>query len=53
MPKVVRVSEGNAKYVPGIRVAGRWLEQYGFKLGDDVVLQASEGRIEITKTQRR
>ncbi len=49
MPKVVRISEGNAKYVPGIRVAGKWLEEYGFKLGDSVVLTPGPGRIEITK----
>ena len=46
--KVVEFPQGGAE-VPAIRVAGRWLERFGFALGDDVVLRASQGKIVITK----
>lgn len=35
--------------VPAVRVAGKWLERFGFRLGDGVVLTASPGRIVISK----
>jgi len=37
--------------VPSIRVAGKWLERFGFKLGDEVVLTANQGQIVITKKE--
>lgn len=46
--KVVEFPQGGAE-VPAIRVAGRWLERFGFALGDDVVLRARQGKIVITK----
>lgn len=36
-------------YVAGIRVAGKWLKEAGFELGDRVELKADKGRIEIRK----
>ena len=41
----------NGNRVPSIRVAGRWLERFGFELGDQVILTATEGEILITKKQ--
>jgi len=35
--------------VPAVRVAGKWLERFGFRLGDEVVLTASPERIVISK----
>jgi hypothetical protein len=35
--------------VPSIRVAGKWLDQFGFQLGDPVILTAAEGRLVIKK----
>ena len=35
--------------VPSVRVAGKWLERFGFKLGGKVILTATEGRILITR----
>jgi hypothetical protein len=37
--------------VPSIRVAGKWLERFGFVVGDEVILAATEGRILITKKE--
>lgn len=35
--------------VPSIRVAGKWLNQFGFQFGDSVILTAAEGRLVIKK----
>ena len=37
------------EYVPSVRVAGKWLKNFGFALGDEVVLVATEGKIIIVK----
>ena len=39
----------NDNYVPGIRVAGKWLAVHGFPYGTEVQLTASEGRIIIER----
>ena len=39
----------NGDRVPSIRVAGKWLERFGFVPGDEVILTATEGEILITK----
>ncbi len=39
----------NGGSVPSVRVAGQWLERFGFRLGDTVTLTADEGRIVITR----
>jgi hypothetical protein len=46
--KVVQFPQ-NDNYVPGIRVAGRWLAELGFPYGTEVQLTASEGRIIIER----
>lgn len=46
--KVVAFPQGGGS-VPSIRVAGRWLERFGFSLDDEVVLRASPGKIVITR----
>lgn len=37
------------KHVPSVRVAGKWLERFGFELGDEVILTAAKGRILIKR----
>ena len=39
-------------YVPAIRVAGNWLKEAGFELGDAVILEASPKRIAIKRERR-
>ena len=36
---------------PGRDRAGKLLERYGFHIGDQVVIKASDGRIKITKVK--
>ncbi len=53
MEKTLRVVSfpQRSEYVPSVRVAGKWLRQFGFSLGDEVVLVATEGKILITKKE--
>jgi len=37
--------------VPSIRVAGKWLQKFGFELGDEVTLSAKQGRIVIARKE--
>jgi hypothetical protein len=37
--------------VPSIRIAGRWLNQFGFELGDEVILVADRGKLVIKKKE--
>ncbi len=46
---VVAFPQGGNGYVPAIRVAGKWLHEFGFGIGDTVILSASEGLIVIKK----
>ena len=39
----------DGSYVPSIRVAGKWLEDYGFKTGDKVTIAAINNLIVIKK----
>ena len=39
----------NGEHVPSIRVAGKWLQRFGFETGDEVTLCARQGNIFITK----
>lgn len=47
---VVSFPQGGT-HVPSVRVAGKWLGQFGFQLGDRVTLTAIEGRIIIIKKE--
>jgi hypothetical protein len=46
--RVSSFSQGEGR-VPSIRVAGKWLQAFGFELGDEVTLTAKQGRIVIAK----
>jgi len=48
--KVTLFPQGGS-HVPSIRVAGKWLEQFGFEPGDEVILIATEGQILITRKE--
>jgi hypothetical protein len=48
--KVVSFPQGGER-VPSVRVAGKWLERFGFKLGVKVTLTATEGQILITRKE--
>ena len=48
--KVVSFPQGGER-VPSVRVAGKWLERFGFKLGGKVILTATEGQILITRKE--
>jgi hypothetical protein len=37
--------------VPSIRIAGRWLNEFGFELGDEVILVADRGKLVIKKKE--
>lgn len=49
--KVVALSHGNGKCVPSIRVAGKWLGRFGFEIGDEVVLIATQCQILIARKE--
>jgi hypothetical protein len=40
------------EYVPSVRVAGKWLKECDFTVGDEVVLTATSGKIVITKRNK-
>lgn len=42
-----RMNLFNTKRVPEIRLCGNWLEDLGFKEGDDIVVSLEKRRIEI------
>jgi hypothetical protein len=48
--KVVSFPQGGER-VPSVRVAGKWLERFGFKLGGNVILTATEGQILIIRKE--
>jgi len=37
--------------IPCIRVAGKWLQEFGFELGDEVTLVVEQGRIVIVRKE--
>jgi len=41
----------DGEHVPSVRVAGKWLERFGFEPGAEVVLTAKEGQILITRKE--
>lgn len=43
----------DGSYVPAIRVAGKWLEHFGFHYDDVVILKAQENEITIRKVEGR
>ena len=45
--RVVARPCGHGRYAPSIRVAGKWLSQFGFEMDDIVVLTAKQGEINI------
>jgi len=45
--RVVGFPQGE-EYVPSIRVAGKWLREFGFDFGSEAILTATEGQIVIT-----
>lgn len=36
-------------FVPFIRLRGRWLEEAGFRIGDDVLVHVEHGKLTITR----
>jgi hypothetical protein len=46
--KVIEFPQNNA-YVPGIRIAGKWLSGFEFNFGDSVKITAKENIITIEK----
>jgi hypothetical protein len=46
--QVINVPQGKG-YVPGIRLAGEWLQNLGFNRFDRVVITCAEGMINIQK----
>jgi hypothetical protein len=38
---------------PVLRLAGRWLSNYGFQIGDSVTLQIEKGQIHISKADSK
>jgi hypothetical protein len=50
--RVVAFPQG-AGYVPSIKVAGKWLRDFGFELGDEVLLIAGPGRLYIVRRGER
>ena len=49
--KVYYGSHHGSKYSrhPVIRISGKYLRDFGFKIGDTIEVKLSEGRIEISK----
>ena len=41
---------GSGKYYPMIRLQGKWLRDLGFRVGDKVVVETTDNKIVITKT---
>lgn len=50
MLKVVPFPQGG-EHVPSIRVAGKWLLQFGFQFGDEIVLTAEQGQVLIARKE--
>ncbi len=50
--KVVSFPQGKGR-VPSIRIAGQWLSEFGFVVGDTVILTASQDKIEIGRKESR
>lgn len=46
-PKHRKLSWGNQKVVPELRVNGIWLEQHGFKAGDQVEITVRQNELII------
>lgn len=46
--KVVHFPQHGGR-VPSVRVAGKWLDWFGFQIGDLVILTAADGRLVIEK----
>jgi hypothetical protein len=55
MEKVLKVtaSSVNKGYVPGVKIAGKHLENYGFKTNDLVLVHYEENTITIKKVTGR
>ena len=47
---VVSFPQGGER-VPSVRVAGKWLERFGFRLGGKVILTATDRQILITRKE--
>ncbi len=41
----------NKKYVPVIKITGKWLEKYNLKIGDTIKLVADNDTLIITKNK--
>ena len=46
--KVIEQSGYNYKATPSIILKGKWLEEFGFSIGDHVTVSCEEGKIVIT-----
>ncbi|GEM_PF-4258506 len=49
---VIGFPQNGSGYVPSIRVAGKWLNEFGFDIGDTVILTASKGLIVLRKGEK-
>jgi toxic protein SymE len=45
--KLQRTSQWNAKFVPEIRLCGKWLEDMGFDFGDQITVRLENDRLII------
>lgn len=50
--RVVARPCGHGRYAPSIRVAGKWLADFGFEMDDVVVLTAQQGEINIKRKDK-
>ena len=48
--RVVPFPQGG-EHVPSIRVAGKWLLQFGFQFGDEIVLTAERDQVIIARKE--
>lgn len=49
--KTYKISESyqNNKPVPFIRLKGKWLEEFNFNIGEDIIVSKSKDKLIITK----
>ncbi|SKB57708.1 SymE family type I addiction module toxin [Dyadobacter psychrophilus] len=46
-PKFQRTSQWNSKFVPEIRLCGKWLEDMGFNHGEHIMVRFEDDRLII------
>ena len=55
MEKILKVSNfpQGKFYVPGVRIAGQYLQDYNFKLNDSVIVKYKKNRVTIKKATQK